>query len=164
MNNSLYEITGEYLRVLDSLEIDEETGEILNADELDSIAGAFEEKTENLACYIKNCDAFIANLKAEDTNLARRRKSAEKKVEYLKGVLTACMDAAGRNLLETARVRLSFRKSVAVSIEDEAILPDKFVIVTSQARADKVAIKKAIQSGQEVAGAVLVENRSLQIK
>ena len=30
MNNTLYEITDKYLKVLDNLEIDEETGEILN--------------------------------------------------------------------------------------------------------------------------------------
>ena len=33
MNNTLYEITDKYLKVLDNLEIDEETGEILNAEE-----------------------------------------------------------------------------------------------------------------------------------
>ena len=32
MNNTLYEITDKYLKVLDNLEIDEETGEILNAE------------------------------------------------------------------------------------------------------------------------------------
>ena len=42
MNNTLYEITDKYLKVLDNLEIDEETGEILNAEELDELSGAFE--------------------------------------------------------------------------------------------------------------------------
>ena len=40
MNNTLYEITDKYLKVLDNLEIDEETGEILNAEELDELSGA----------------------------------------------------------------------------------------------------------------------------
>ena len=96
MNNSLYEITGEYLRVLDNLEIDEETGEILNADELDSIAGAFEEKSENLACYIKNCDAFIANLKAEEANLAKRREGGVPKGR-VDGVHGRCGAQPARN-------------------------------------------------------------------
>ena len=50
MNNTLYEITDKYLKVLDNLEIDEETGEILNAEELDELSGAFEEKSEAVAC------------------------------------------------------------------------------------------------------------------
>ena len=78
MNNTLYEITDKYLKVLDNLEIDEETGEILNAEELDELSGAFEEKSEAVACYIKNSEVFIGNLKAEEANLAKRRKQTEK--------------------------------------------------------------------------------------
>lgn len=164
MNNTLYEITDKYLKVLDNLEIDEETGEILNAEELDELSGAFEEKSEAVACYIKNSEVFIGNLKAEEANLAKRRKQAEKRIDYLKNVLTACLDAAGRDKVETTKVRVSFRKSVAVSIDDEKALPADFVVETVTTKPDKTAIKKAIQSGQEVSGASLVENRNLQIK
>ena len=151
MNNTLYEITDKYLKVLDNLEIDEETGEILNAEELDELSGAFEEKSEAVACYIKNSEVFIGDLKAEEANLAKRRKQTEKRIDYLKNVLTT-------------KVRVSFRKSVAVSIDDEKALPADFVVETVTTKPDKTAIKKAIQSGQEVSGASLVENRNLQIK
>lgn len=164
MNNTLYEITDKYLKVLDNLEIDEETGEILNAEELDELSGAFEEKSEAVACYIKNSEVFIGDLKAEEANLAKRRKQTEKRIDYLKNVLTACLDAAGRDKVETTKVRVSFRKSVAVSIDDEKALPAGFVVKTVTMKPDKTAIKKAIQSGQEVSGASLVENRNLQIK
>jgi len=159
MNNTLYEITDKYLKVLDNLEIDEETGEILNAEELDELSGAFEEKSEAVACYIKNSEVFIGDLKAEEANLAKRRKQTEKRIDYLKNVLTA-----GRDKVETTKVRVSFRKSVAVSIDDEKALPADFVVETVTTKPDKTAIKKAIQSGQEVSGASLVENRNLQIK
>ena len=127
MNNTLYEITDKYLKVLDNLEIDEETGEILNAEELDELSGAFEEKSEAVACYIKNSEVFIGDLKAEEVNLAKRRKQTEKRIDYLKNVLTACLDAAGRDKVETTKVRVSFRKSVAVSIDDEKALPADFI-------------------------------------
>ena len=77
MNNTLYEITDKYLKVLDNLEINEETGEILNAEELDELSGAFEEKSEAVACYIKNSEVFIGDLKAEEANLAKRRKQTK---------------------------------------------------------------------------------------
>ena len=147
MNNTLYEITDKYLKVLDNLEIDEETGEILNAEELDELSGAFEEKSEAVACYIKNSEVFIGDLKAEEANLAKRRKQTEKRIDYLKNVLTACLDAAGRDKVETTKA-----------------LPADFVVETVTTKPDKTAIKKAIQSGQEVSGASLVENRNLQIK
>lgn len=164
MNNSLYEIAREYLEAFDHLEIDEETGEILNFESVDALAGTFEEKAESVACYIKNLDAFAGDLKAEEANLAERRKSAEKRVENMKKYLTSCLDAVGRDKVETAKVRVSFRKSVSVSIDDEQALPADFVVETVSTKPDKTAIKKAIQAGQEIAGASLVENRNIQIK
>ena len=62
MNASLYEISADFLKALDGLEVDEETGEILNAEELDKLAGAFDEKAESVACYIKNLIAFAGDL------------------------------------------------------------------------------------------------------
>lgn len=164
MSNTLYEITSEYLKALDNLEIDEETGEILNAEELDNLSGAFEEKSESVACYIKNAEAFIGDLKAEEDNLSKRRKTAERKIEYLKNVLTACLDAAGRDKFETAKVKISFRRSVKVQIDDESAIPVDFITTTVSTKPDKTAIKKAIQANQEVSGASLVEGRNLQIK
>ncbi len=164
MSNSLYEIAREYLEAFDHLEVDEETGEILNFEAVDTLAGTFEEKAESVACYIKNLDAFAGDLKAEEANLAERRKSAEKRVENLKKYLTSCLDAVGRDKVETAKVRVSFRKSVAVSIDDERALPADFIVETVSTKPDKTAIKKAIQAGQEITGASLVENRNIQIK
>ena len=46
MNNTLYEITDKYLKVLDNLEIDEETGEILNAEELDELVRSLRRKAK----------------------------------------------------------------------------------------------------------------------
>ena len=53
---------------------------------------------------------------------------------------------------------------VAAQIDDEGALPPDFVTTTVTTKPDKTAIKKAIQAGQAVAGAVLVENQNLQIK
>ena len=162
--NSLYEISNDYLVALDNLEIDMETGEILNYEAVDALSGQFEEKAESVACYIKNLDAFAASLKSEETNLSERRKSAERKADNLKKYLTSCLDAVNRDKLETARAKVSFRKSIQVSIADEAVLPADFKVETVTVKPDKTAIKKAIQSGQEVNGASLVENRNIQIK
>ena len=156
MNNSLYEITREYLEAFDRLEVDEETGEILNFEAVDALAGVFEEKAESVA--------FIGSLKTEESSLAERRKSAERKVDNMKKYLASCLDAAGREKVETAKVRVSFRKSVAVSIDDEGALPADYIVETVSTKPDKTAIKKAIQAGQEITGASLVENRNIQIK
>ena len=165
MNNTLYEISADFLAALDAIEVDPDTGELLNADQLDALSAAFDEKAEATALYIKNLTAFVGDVKAEEAALAERRKTAEKRVARLKDLLAFSMLSVGRDKVETARTKISFRKSTQVQIDDdEAALPPDFVTTTVTTKPDKTAIKKAIQAGQAIAGAVLVENQNLQIK
>lgn len=164
MNASLYEISADFLSALESLEVDPDTGELLNADQFEAISAAFDEKAEATALYIKNLNVFISGAKAEEAALAERRKAAENRVERLKGFLASAMQTVGRDKVETAKAKISFRKSTQVQIDDEGALPVDFVTTTITTKPDKTAIKKAIQAGQAVAGAVLVENQNLQIK
>ena len=161
MTNTLYEISADFLAALDAMEVDPDTGELLNADQLDALSAAFDEKAEATALYIKNLTAFVGNVKAEEAALAERRKTAEKR---LKDLLASSMLSVGRDKVETARTKIGFRKSTQVQIDDEGALPPDFVTTTITTKPDKTAIKKAIQAGQSVAGAVLVENQNLQIK
>jgi hypothetical protein len=164
VNTSLYEISTDFLKALDGLEVDEDTGEIVNFDAVESLNAQFEDKAESVACYIKNLSAFAADLKSEEDNLAARRKAAERRIDSVKKYLSSCLEAVGKDKVETAKARISFRKSVQVQIDDEKVLPADYVTTTVTTKPDKTAIKKAIQAGQVVAGASLVENRNIQIK
>lgn len=164
MNVSLYEISADFLKALDGLEVDEETGEIKNFDAVESLNAQFEEKAESVACYIKNLAAFADDLKAEEDTLSARRKSAERRIDSMKKYLTSCLESVGKDKVETVRARISFRKSVQVQIDDEKALPADYTTTTVTVKPDKTAIKKAIQAGQDVTGASLVENRNIQIK
>ena len=44
------------------------------------------QKTDSVGRYIKNLDAFTTALKDEEAKLAQRRKTAEKKLDYLKKI------------------------------------------------------------------------------
>ena len=88
MNVSLYEISADFLKALDGLEVDEETGEITNFDAVEALNAQFEDKAESVACYIKNLTAFVADLKTEEDALAARRKTAERRVDSVKKYLT----------------------------------------------------------------------------
>lgn len=46
MNVSLYEISADFLKALDGLEVDEETGEIMNFDAVEALDAQFEDKAE----------------------------------------------------------------------------------------------------------------------
>ena len=144
--------------------VDTETGEFDEQgfnDELGQLELAKDEKIENIGLFIKNLSADIVELKAEEKALAERRKAKENKAEYLKNILAVSL---GGKKFETAKIALTFRKSEQVKIVDEEKLPKDFLKVKVTVSADKTAIKKAIKSGQEVAGAELVEMQNLQIK
>jgi hypothetical protein len=59
-------------------------------------------------------------------------------------------------------MKLSTRRSVAVEIVDEKELPESFFVVKKEA--SKTAIGAALKGGEQVPGAFLKENVSLQIK
>lgn len=106
---NLYDLTIEYQNALDALEIDPETGEVLNIDALDAVTGALQNKAEAVACYIKGLLAEGQAFKAEEAALYLRREQAEKKAERLKEYLANALLSAGMNKLKTSRCALSFR-------------------------------------------------------
>lgn len=156
---NLYEIRREIADF--EFEIDPETGEILNALSWDELNMAFGEKVENIACYIKNLTSDIADFKAEEDTLAKRRKSNERKVEYLKRLL---LDNMNGQKYSTTRCAVSFRRSEAVQVTDVEHIPAELLRVKTTVEPNKTAIKDALKAGQEISGCKLVENMSVQIK
>lgn len=142
-------------------EVDTETGELLNAPEWDALNMAYEEKVENIACYIKNLVSDVADFKAEEDNLAKRRKAKEKKVEYLKRLL---LDNMGGQKFSTTKCAVSFRRSEAVQVDDVNHIPAELLRMKTTVEPDKTAIKAALKDGQAINGCKLVENVSVQIK
>ena len=66
--------------------------------------------------------------------------------------------------METEKAVLSFRKSTSTEILDATLVPDEYKSVKMVESIDKVAIKKDILAGKEVAGATNKEVNNLQIK
>lgn len=139
---------------------DQETGEILDSDRLDQLEMERDTKIENIALYIKNLTADAEALKAEKQSFAERQKAAENKVESLKKYLATYL--AGQKF-STPRVAISFRKTSSVNVTDISQLPEEF-LKFADLMPDKTAIKAAIKAGTSVAGAEIVEGKSMSIK
>ena len=164
MNKSLFGITEELLQIFENIEIDEETGELLNLEQLEHIQGEFDDKASNIALYIQELQAQAEAIKNKSESLKERQKSTTNKAERLKAYLSDMMNRAGKDKVETDDVRISFRKSESVDILDEKLIPQEYLNEKITVAPNKTEIKKAIKSGQEIAGAMLVENQNLQIK
>ena len=74
---SLYELTGDYARFSELMEMEELEPEMQEAleDALNNLGEDIEIKLENYAKIIKNFESDIAGLKAEEERLNKKRKT-----------------------------------------------------------------------------------------
>lgn len=151
----LYEINEEIYKC-----VDEETGEIIDMEKLVDLQLAFDEKVEGIACWIKELSAEANAIKEEKNKLQNRQKSIENKAESLKHYLE--MFLSGQKF-KTPRVAISYRKTTSTKVEDWRQLPEEFLRM-KEPEPNLDAIKKALQSGVELAGCELVERQSMMIK
>ena len=142
------------------LEIDEETGEILNTDELDALVMERDTKMENIALWIKNLKADAKAYKEEKDSFATKERIAKNKADRLTAYL---QDALAGEKFQTSKVTISYRKSQSVEITDLSVIPQGFLKEQAPVP-DKAAIKEMLKSGTMVAGATLVEKQNMTIK
>ena len=152
---NLYEIDSEILGCVDIT-----TGEIFDEDKFESLVMEREKKVENICLWIKNLKAEIEALKAEKDAFAKRQKSAENKMESLKRYITGYLDGTP---FESAKVKVSFRKSESIEIEEGTIIPDEYLRF-KEPEVNKTDLKNALKSGIHIQGVQLVENQNIQIK
>ena len=161
---NLYEINSALAAF--ELQVDEETGELLNADELDALQIARDEKIEGLALLVKELNAEADAIKNERDKLDERMKQKQRKADGLKKYLQSALAGAK---FETARCKISYRKSQQVILAGEfdewakENAPELLTVKTTYTPS-KTAIKEAMLNGKTVKYATLVENKNLIIK
>lgn len=155
---TLYELTAELANF--ELEVDEETGEVLNADELDNLQMARDEKIEGICLWIKNLKADAAAYKAEKDSFAKKQKTAENKIKSLSDYVQGAL--AGEKF-KTTRVSVSYRSSTQVECTDFSLV-EKDYLRFKDPELDKTKIKDDLKNGIEVKGCTLVERQNMQIR
>ena len=164
----LYELTNDYLALLDAIDNGEIPEEAI-ADTLEAITEEIESKADSIACVLKNLDADIIAIKAEEVRLAERRKAKEKSYERIKQYLSDTLQAAGLDKIETARNKITFRKSESVEIDEEAFIiwaqKNRDDLLTYSApKVNKTEVKKLLKNGDSIVGAELRINSNIQLK
>lgn len=163
----LYEIANDYLALLQAIDEGEIPEEAIE-DTLESIEGEIEYKADNLACLLKTLEAEAAAIKAEEKALAERRRQKEKATERIKQYLSDVLQRLNINKIETARNKITFRKSESVIVDDSFILWAKDnrtdLLSFSDPTANKTAIKAALKEGADIEGAYIESKQNIQIK
>lgn len=162
MNITLYQCAADVQEALD-YHFDTEAE---RNDTLEAVIGQFDAKAQSVIGYIKNQEATAEMLEEHIKQMGEKLKDIKARNQSLKDYLERNMLAAGIKEIKAddGTFKASFRKSKAVDVFDEAQIPAEFMRERVTIVPDKTAIKKAIESGQEVAGAKIEERLNLQIR
>ena len=152
---NLYEIDNAIMECVDA-----ETGEIFDIEKFDALSIERDVKLENICLWIKNLKAEAEALKNEKDAFEKRHKSVKNKMESLKNYITNYLEGAK---FETARVKVSWRKSESVDYDDIYKIPDEF-IKYKEPEVNKTELKKAIKDGMTFEGVRIVEKQNIQIR
>ena len=160
---SLYKINAEYIELFGRIEMADgvltpelEEALVINKSELEVKSIAYVE-------VIKQRESFNDRIDEEIKRLQAMKKSNDTLVSKLKSNLLQAVSLFGN--YEAGFLKIGTRKSKQVVVDyDVNDLPKQYKTVKVTETADKVAIKKAIESGETVYGCRLVENVNLTIK
>ena len=157
MSMTIYEIDQALLSL-----IDPDTGEISDFDAFAGLQMEREAKVESMALWVKNLNAEADAIKAERDNLYEREKAARNKADRLKKYLAEILQG---EKFSSPKVAISYRKSTAVEIADEAefISRGQRVLNPQPPKIDKRQSARASNPAKNP-GASLVERDNIQIK
>lgn len=163
MTKSLYNIQGDYLKILESL--NETEGEITEeiSKSLEIAESELQDKAINYAKYIKKLDDEQLLIKKEQDRLNEIKARNAKKIDKLKSVVVNAMLQFGFDKIENPILKLSLRKSESVNVIDDSKLSDNFFETKIEKKVSKKALKDALKTS-DIEGVELVTKQSLQIK
>jgi hypothetical protein len=162
---SIYNIQGDYLRLMDEIENNE--GELTDDTEnrLAITQEQLEEKAVSYGYCIRQFDFEIEQIAAEQARLSKIMIRKSKIQTELKKRISEAMLCFNITKVQQNNLTLSFLKSEQLHIDDDAKIPKKYLKSKIVESVDKAGLKADTKSGAiKVEGIFIVENQNLQIK
>lgn len=155
--STLYEITGDYLRLLEMLEEEDNLDPQAFKDTLEGIEGEFEIKADNYARIIKELRAESEKYAAEVERMQKRMETLANNEKRLKQHLYESMKATGKTKFKTDLFSFSIRgnggKQSMEITDKEKNIPKMYM----KRVPDNEKIRKALESGENLSFAMLKE-------
>ena len=158
---SMYSMTHEFQILTEMLEDEtapqDEIGKALIALQSDIVT-----KAENGMAYMAKLEEVIAGAKAEKKRIDAFIKAMESRKKRIEGAYIYALKTLGTDAILTNKGEMKVRKNPpSVVIDDVAKIPTEFQKQKIDVTIDKVALKKAIQSGEKVDGAHIEQGEKL---
>lgn len=160
----IFEIKKEYADILDQIE--ENNGEITEEIEnrLAINEGEIKQKGVAYAVVVKSMEAEQITIDNEIKRLQQLKKVRDNIISNLKDRLKYALEHYSIDEIKTETLKINFRKSKSVVVSDIDSLPEQCKKITVKVEPDKKLIKEMIEKGEFVNGAIIQENKNLQIK
>lgn len=122
--STLYELTGQYLELL---EMAEEGDETIIADTLEAIDGEIEDKADNYAKVLQELDIRAEAIDKEIKRLQDKKKTIGNNAKRIKGHLERSMIATGKRKFKTLLFSFGIQKNPAsVNVLNSEGVPEQF--------------------------------------
>jgi len=159
----LYDLVPAYQGAMEELEKNPEQLEMW-LDTVDSLNMALDVKVDGY-CKMMAMLNDTDGIKAESKRLADRARAQENAAKALKDRLQGAMELLGRDKFKTDLFTVSLQANPGkVEIHDIDLIPAEYKRTTVLVEPDKKAIGDALKAGRGIAGAELVQGRSLRIR
>lgn len=160
----LYKLADEYLSIAQLL-ADQELPDEVITDTLEGASGDLENKAWNTAALILQFEGEAAIIKEAEQRMALRRKSLERRCDWLRGYVLVQLIRTGISEIDSPEFRILVRDNPPkVVLDDEDAIPKAFKHRETIVTILKADIRKSLLEGNEVAGAHLERDKRLSIK
>jgi hypothetical protein len=161
MGNSIYNIDSAFQGIVNM----HANGDLTDEQFKEALVALEENKVEkcgNAICYLNMLKHGIEDMKAEEKRIATMRKALESRAKNLESAFAYVLNNMGDKEVITRYGVMKVRKNPpSVVIDDLSKVPTKFQHQKIEVTIDKTAIKKAIQSGEKVAGCRIEQGEKL---
>ena len=156
MNQTLYAIANNIRNVLELGESGEIPDEAI-ADTLEALNMEFDEKLDAVLAYRQGLVHESSAYDAEIERLTARKKALNSKADKMKEYAINMMQAVHK-VNHTGLFSVTIGKpSKVVGIDDLSLIPAEFTV--TKIEPNRTAIKKAIDSGETIPGALIIDGK-----
>jgi uncharacterized membrane protein len=157
MKKTLYELTDEFLHLLNSDELDTAEVEEHVTDIKTKLDGYVKVRAELKADAVK--------FKAEEKRLAERRKTIENNIARLESAMIATLEVLDIPKVDTGTFSIRLQDNPPSLVESEGAEPPEQYLIPQPPKVDRAGIKEAIKAGEKIKGFEVVSTgKSLRIK
>lgn len=159
---SLYQLTDEYLQLLEMAEDPDVEPDVLK-DTMEAIGGEIEIKADGYAKVIRQLSADAEGISAEIERLTARKKAIEANTDRMKKSLQNAMQVTGKTKFKTQLFSFRIQKNAPSVVMDSDEIPEKY-LVPQAPKVDKKGISAALKAGENLGFAHLEQSESLRIQ